>query len=126
MDCFNFHGVDTDHNNLYTFTKDRDKALSSLGPRIADAVLPGLSNSVPTTGSDLSKSAFSYQYLLASGNKVTASSFDSFMSTEERLKYANNIAVPSRIVEQSKLSPFSFLDQKCIDRLTRSSIDLKP
>ena len=74
----------------------------------------------------MTKGTLSYQHLLASGNKSTTCSFDLFTSTEERLKYANNIAVTSRIVEQSKLSPFSFLDQKGIDRLTRSAIDLKP
>ena len=89
-----------------------------------DTIVPGLNCSTPATGSDTG--SLDYQHLLASGNKATACSFDLFMSTEERLKYANDIAVTSRIVEQSKLSPFSFLDQKCIDRLTRSSIDLKP
>ena len=62
-----------------------------------DAVVPDLSRSIPTIGSDTGSLA--YQHLLASGNKATACSFDSFISTEERLKYANDIAVASRIVE---------------------------
>ena len=41
MDRVNFLGVDLDHNNLYTYSKDQDKALLSFGPRIIDAVLPG-------------------------------------------------------------------------------------
>ena len=98
--------------------------MTALGPRIFDAVVPGLSRSVPTTGPDAG--SLSYQHLLASGNKATACSFDSFMNREERLKYASDIAVASQIVEQSKLSPFSFLDQRGIDKLTRASIDLKP
>ena len=126
MNCFNFHGVDTDHNNLYTYAKDRDKALLSLGPRIADPILPWLSNSVPNTGSDLSKGAFSCQHLLASGNRVTTCSADSVISKEERLRYVNDIAVTSKIVDQSKLRLFLFLDSKSIDRLTKSAIDLKP
>ena len=64
MDRFNFHGVNKEQDDLYTYAKDRDKALSSLGPRLVDAVLPGLSNSVPTTGSDMSKGSFAYQQLL--------------------------------------------------------------
>ena len=70
MDRHNFHGVDSEHNDLYTYAKDRDKVLESLGPWIADAVLPGLSNSVSHTGSDQSIGTLSYQYILASGNKV--------------------------------------------------------
>ena len=104
--------MDHDRYNLYTYARDRDKALSALGPILVYAVLAGLSNSTPTTGSDLTKGTLSYQHLLASGNKVTTCSFDLFMSTEERLKYANNIAVTFRIVEQSKLSLFSFLIKK--------------
>ena len=115
MDRVIFLGVDLNLNYLYTYTKDRDKALSSLGPRLVDAVLPGLSNSVPTTGSDMSKGSFSYQHLLVSGNKVTPCSADSLMSKEERLRYVNDIAVTSKIVDQSKLSPFTFLDSKSID-----------
>ena len=79
MDQVNFLSVDFNLNNLYTYAKDQDKALVSLGPRIVDAVLPGLSNSVPTTGSDLSQSTLSHQHLLASGSKVTTCSFDSFI-----------------------------------------------
>ena len=53
MDRFVFHRVDTDYANIYTYAKDRDKALVSLGPRIKDTVLPGISNSVPTTGTEM-------------------------------------------------------------------------
>ena len=46
------HSVNFNLSDLYTYAKDQDKALLSFGPRIIDAVLPGFSNSVPTTGSD--------------------------------------------------------------------------
>ena len=124
MNRFTFHGVDCNGDQLYNFARDRDKALTALGPRIFDSVVPGLSRKVPTTGPDAG--SLSYQHLLTQGNKETACSFDSFMSWEERLKYASDIAAPSWLVEMSKLSPFSFLDQRGIDRLTRASIDLKP
>ena len=126
MNRFNFHGVDLDHNDLYTYAKDQEKAQVFLGTRIVDAVLPGLSNSVPTTGSDMSKGSLSYQHLLVSGNKVTPCSADLLMSKEERLRYVNDIVVTSKIVDQSKLSPFAFFDSKSIDRLTKSAIYLKP
>ena len=63
MNRFTFHGVDQDRDILYTYAKDRDKALSALGPRIMDAVVLGLSCSIPTTGSDTGSLA--YQHLLA-------------------------------------------------------------
>ena len=125
MDRFNFDGVDLDYNDLYIYAKDWDKALVLLGPRIVDTVLPGLSNSVPTTGSDQSMGTLSYQHLLASGNKVTTCSVGWSMSKEERLRYVNDIAVASKIVDQSKLSPYLFLNSKSIDRLSKSALDLK-
>ena len=41
MDRVNFLSVDLNLNNLYTYTKDQDKALLFFGPGIIDAVLPG-------------------------------------------------------------------------------------
>ena len=41
MDQVNFLSVDINLNNLYTYTKDHDKALLFFGPGIIDAVLPG-------------------------------------------------------------------------------------
>ena len=79
-----------------------------------EAALPGLSNSVPITGAEMPNGSLSYQHLLASGNKVTPCSADSLMSKEERLRYVNDIAVASKIVDQSKLSPYLFLDSKAI------------
>ena len=59
--------MDLKRDQLYNFARDRDKALTALGPRIFDTVVPGLSRSVPTTGTDAG--SLSYQHLLASGNK---------------------------------------------------------
>ena len=116
--------MDQDRDQLYNFTRERDKALTALGPCIFDSVLPGLSCQVPTTGPDAG--SLSYQHLLTQGNKETACSIDSAMSREERINYANEIDAASQLVEMSKLSPFSFLNQRGIDRLTRASMDLKP
>ena len=102
MDRFVSHGVDTDYANLYRYTKDRDKALASLGPRIMDAVLPGLNNSVPTTGIEMSKGSLSYQHLLVSGKKATPCSADLLKSKEERLKYVDDISVTCRVLDQTQ------------------------
>ena len=110
MDLFIFHSVDKDQGDLYTYAKDRDKALESLGPWILDAALPGLSNSVPTTGAEMPNGYLSYQHLLVSGNKKTSCSSDLLQSRDTRLKYANDITVASQIVDRTKLSPYSFLD----------------
>ena len=53
MDRFIFHGVDHDHNNISTYTKDRKKALKPLGPQILEATLPSLSSNTPSTGSEI-------------------------------------------------------------------------
>ena len=53
MDHFVFQGVDKEHGDIYNYAKDRDKVLQFLGPRIMNAALPGLSNSVPTTGAEM-------------------------------------------------------------------------
>ena len=124
MRHFTFHGVDNDKNVVYDYARDRDKALSALGPRILDAIVLGLTLSTTTTGLELG--SLDYQHLLASGNQATAYSFDSSLSNKGRLQYAHDIAAASKMVEMLKLSPFSFLDQRGIDRLTRASIDLKP
>ena len=58
--------------------------------------------------------------------KKTFCSSDLLQSRDSRLKYAQDIAVTSQIVDRPKLSLLSFLDSKSIDRLKKSSIDLKP
>ena len=63
-------------------------------------------------------------HLLKQGNKDTNCSIDSSMSREERIKYALDMASASQLVEKSKLSLFSFLDQRAVDCLTRGSMDL--
>ena len=66
MKRFTFHGVDQDRDKVYNFAKDWDKALSALGLRILDAIVPGLKRSTTTTGPD--SGSLNYQHLLASGN----------------------------------------------------------
>ena len=75
-----FHGVDKDYNQFFTFAKDQDRALSKAGPKLVQAVLPGLSSSVHTTGPESSEGSFSYQHLLVLGNKVTPCNVGSFSS----------------------------------------------
>ena len=91
-----------------------------------DAALPGLSNSVPTTSAEMPNGYLPYQHLLVSGKKETSCSSDQLQFRDSRLKYAYDIVVTSQIVDRSKLGPYSFLDSKNIDRLTKSTIDLKP
>ena len=85
MKHFTFHGVDNDRDEVYNFAKDRDKALSALGPRILDAIVPGLKCNSTTTGPDLG--SLDYQHLLTSGNQVTACSFGTPLLDEDRLQY---------------------------------------
>ena len=82
-----FHRVHKDHDRYLTFAKDRDKALSKAGPKLVQAILPGLSSSVHTTGPDSSEGSLSCQHLLVSGNKATPCSVGSFNTREERLQY---------------------------------------
>ena len=121
-----FHGMDKDHDQYLTFAKDRDKALSKAGPKLVQAVLPGLSSSVHTTGPESSEGSFSYQHLLVSGRKATPCSVGLFSTTGERLQYVHDVAVAQRVLDQSKLSPFLFLDSRNIDKLTKKSINLAP
>ena len=53
MDRFVFHGVDKDHGDFYKYAKDRDKAMQYLEPRILNAALHVLSNSVLTIGAEM-------------------------------------------------------------------------
>ena len=119
---FTFHGIDGDRDQLYNYTRDRDKAIKALGPRVLDSVIPGLSQQIPTA--DLNTGPLSFDHLLTQGNEDTNCSIDPSMSREERIKYALDIASTSQLVERSKLGPFSFLDQRGIDHLTRGSMDL--
>ena len=64
-----------------------------------------------------------YNYLFTNDNKETAGSLDSAMGREERINYALEVTSASKFVELSKSSPFSFMDQRNLDRLTRNSMD---
>ena len=111
---FTFHGVDRDRDQLYYYARARDQALKTLGPRVLDSIVPGLSCQNPAADA----LALSFDHLLTQGNKKSDCSIDSSMNREERIKYALDTASASQLVEKSKLSPFSFLDQKSVDCLT--------
>ena len=108
MNCFTFHGVDQERDHLYIYARDRDKALSALGHRILDSIVPGLSRKIPATGLD--QDSLFYNHLLMNDGKAIAGSLDSSMDREERIKYALDVASASKFVELSKSSPYSFLD----------------
>ena len=70
MDCFIFHGVDHEHEDIYTFTKAKDQALKSGGPRILEATLPGLNSTTPSTGAAKPKGSLSgYLHLQVKNDK---------------------------------------------------------
>ena len=115
-----FHGVDSDRDQLYSYARARDQALKTLGPRFLDSNVPGLSRQNPATDAI----ALSFDHLLTQGNKKSDCSIDSSMNREERIKYALDTASASQLVEQSKLSPFSFLEQRSVYCLTWDSMDL--
>ena len=117
---FTFHGVDRDRDQLYYYARARDQALKTLGPRVLDSIVPGLSRQNPAADA----LALSFDHLLTQGNKKSDCSIDSSMNREERIKYALDTASASQLVEQSKLSLFSFLDQRSVDCLTWGSMDL--
>ena len=66
----------------------------------------------------------SSKHLLVTGKKTTPCSVGLFSIKEERLQYVHDVAVTQRVLDQSKLSPFSFLDSRNIDKLTKTSINL--
>ena len=118
--------MDKDYNHVNTFPKDRDKVLFKAGPKLVKADLPSLSSSVHTTDPYTSEGSLSYQHLLVSGKKATPCSVGLFSTKEERLQYVFDTAVTQRVLDKSKLSPFSFLDSRNIDKLTKTSINLAP
>ena len=115
-----FHGVDRDRDQLYYYARARDQALKTLGPRVLDSIVPGLSRQNPAADA----LALSFDHLLTQGNKKSDCGIDSSMKREERIQYALDVASASQIVEQSKLSPYSFLDHRSVDCLTWGSMDL--
>ena len=112
--------MDSNRDQLYHYARARDQALKTLGPRVLDSIVPGLSRQHPAAD----KGPLSFDHLLTQGNKDTNCSIDSSMSREERIKYVLDIASASQLVEKPKLSPFSFIDQRSVDHLTRDSMDL--
>ena len=121
MNHFTFHGVDHKRDLFYTYARDRDKALSALDHRIYNSMVPSLSSKIPATG--LEKDSLFYDHLLTNDGKAIAGSLDSFMTREEGIKYALDVASASKAVELSKSSPYSFLDQRQLDRLTGNSMN---
>ena len=121
MNQFTFHGVDKEKDQLYNFARDWDKAMTALGPHVLDSVVPGLCHQVLATG--LNQGSLFYDHLLTNDDKETTGSLDSAMGREERINYALEVASASKFVELSKSSPYSFMDQRHLDRLTRNSMD---
>ena len=99
MNRYTFHGVDQERDHFYTYARDRDKALSALGHRIFDSIVPGLSSKVPATG--LEQDSLFFDNLLTKDGKAITGSPDSFMTREEGIKYAMDIASASKAVELS-------------------------
>ena len=64
-----------------------------------------------------------FYHLLTSDGNALSSSLDTFMTKEEGIKFALDLASTSKAVELSKSSPYSFLDQRQLDRLTGKSIN---
>ena len=84
--------------------------MSALGTRIYDSIVPGLSSKVQATSAE--KDALFFDNLLTNDGKALSSSLDTFMTKEEGIKYALDVASASKAVELSKSSPYSFLDQR--------------
>ena len=99
-----FHGVDLEKDHFYTYARDRDRALSALGNRIYDSVVPGLSSKVQATSAE--KDALFFDNLLTNDGKALASSHDTFMSKEVGIKYALDVASTSKVLELSASSPY--------------------
>ena len=113
--------MDRDIDHSCAYAKDRDRALAHLGPRICDSVVPGLSSKVQAT--TVERDALFFDKLLTSDGKALASSQDTFMSKEVGIKYALDVAAASKVVELSLSNPYSFLDQRQLDRLTGNSMN---
>ena len=121
MQRYSFRGVDRDLDHSLNYAKDRDRALAQLGPRACDSVIPGLSSNVQATAMQNDISFF--DKLLTSDGKALASSQGIFMTKEVGLKYALDVAAASKAVELSSSNPYSFLDQRHLDRLTGNSMN---
>ena len=93
--------------------------MSALGHRIYDSVVPGLSSKIPATS--LEKDALFFDNILTNDGKALSSSLDTFMTKEEGIKYALDVASASKAVELSKSSPYSFLDQRQLDLVQAAS-----
>ena len=93
MQRYTFHGVDLERDHFYTYARDRDKALSALGHRIYDSVIPRLSSKIQATSSE--KDALFFDNLLTNDGKALSSSLDTFMTKEEGIKYALDVASAS-------------------------------
>ena len=88
---FTFHGVDREKDQLYYFARARDQALKTLGPRVLDAVVPGLSHQNPAADA----LTLSFDHLLTQGNNKPDCGIDSSMNREERIKYSLDVAATS-------------------------------
>ena len=87
-----------------------------LGPRASDSITPGLSSKVQATATQ--KDNYLYDQLLTGDGTTLASSQDNYMTKEVGLQYALDVAAASKAVELSSSNPYSFLDQRHLDRLS--------
>ena len=118
MRKFSFRGPDRD---LDHHAKYRDRALAQLGPRAVDSIAPGLSSKVQTTATQPDSSL--YDQLLTGDGTTLASSQDDYMTKEVGTQFALDVAAASKAVELSSSNPYSFLDQRHLDRLTGNSMN---
>ena len=121
MQQYSFRGVDRDLDHSLNYAKDRDRALVQLGPRACDSVIPGLSSKVQATA--IEKDISFFDKLLTGDGAALASSQDTFMTKEVGLQYALDVAAASKAVELSSSNPYSFLDQRHLDRLSGNLVN---
>ena len=121
MQQYSFRGPDRDLDHSLHYAKYRDRALVQLGPRASDSIIPGLSSKVQATATQ--KDDYFYDTLLTGDGTALASSQDNYMTKEVGLQYALDVAAASKAVELSSSNPYSFLDQRHLDRLSGNSMN---
>ena len=122
MQRLSFRGPDRDLDHTLNHAKYRDKALAHLGPRASDSIAPGLSTKVQAAATQPDSSL--YDQLLTGDGTTLASSQDDYMTKEVGTQFALDVAAASKAVELSSSNPYSFLDQRHLDRLSGNLVTL--